>query len=81
MPFASLMIVNLHFLFLDTNRTRLVRKAHPAESFFNFFTPPTPPSDDEDENDEDEHQVSTIVCSYCGAPLTAFIVPCVFALC
>ena len=76
MTFAFLMIVRLYFLFLDTNRTRLVRKAHPAESFFNFFTPPTPPSDDEDENDEDEDQVSTIDCSYCGAPLTVFLVPC-----
>ncbi|KAH9985296.1 hypothetical protein BJV77DRAFT_1062025 [Russula vinacea] len=24
----------------NTNRTRLVRKAHPTESFFNFFSPP-----------------------------------------
>jgi len=30
----------------NTNRTRLVRKAHPTESFFNFFTPP--PAIDED---------------------------------
>jgi nucleosome assembly protein 1-like 1 len=30
----------------NTNRTRLVRKAKPTESFFNFFTPPTVPSDD-----------------------------------
>jgi len=29
----------------NTNRTRLVRKARPTESFFNFFSPPTPPSD------------------------------------
>ncbi|RDB30100.1 Nucleosome assembly protein 1 [Hypsizygus marmoreus] len=29
----------------NTNRTRLVRKAHPTESFFNFFTPPIPPSE------------------------------------
>lgn len=38
---------------LDTNRTRLVRKAKPTESFFNFFTPP-PPIEDESEIDEDE---------------------------
>ena len=40
-----------------TNRTRVVRKAMPAESFFNFFTPPTPPSEEAVENgeiDEDE---------------------------
>ncbi|KAF6752047.1 nucleosome assembly protein I [Ephemerocybe angulata] len=29
-----------------TNRTRLVRKAKPADSFFNFFTPPVPPSEE-----------------------------------
>lgn len=41
----------------DTNRTRLIRKAHPIESFFNFFTPPVPPAEDALENgdvDEDE---------------------------
>jgi nucleosome assembly protein 1-like 1 len=37
----------------NTNRTRLVRKARPIESFFNFFTPP-PPIDDEAEIDEDD---------------------------
>ncbi|KAK7688344.1 hypothetical protein QCA50_008716 [Cerrena zonata] len=30
----------------NTNRTRLVRKARPAESFFNFFSPPIPPNED-----------------------------------
>ena len=42
---------------LDTNRTRLVRKAKPAESFFNFFSPPVPPSEEAIESgdiDEDE---------------------------
>ena len=50
---------------LDTNRTRLVRKARPAESFFNFFSPPTPPSEesieageiDEEELDELEEKL------------------------
>ncbi|EAU87151.2 nucleosome assembly protein I [Coprinopsis cinerea okayama7 len=40
-----------------TNRTRLVRKAKPADSFFNFFYPPVPPSPEaieEGEIDEDE---------------------------
>jgi nucleosome assembly protein 1-like 1 len=40
-----------------TNRTRLVRKAKPTESFFNFFSPPQPPSDEAIESgdiDEDE---------------------------
>ncbi|KAI0032429.1 hypothetical protein K488DRAFT_70632 [Vararia minispora EC-137] len=40
-----------------TNRTRLVRKARPTESFFNFFSPPVPPSEDAlesgDINEED----------------------------
>lgn len=42
---------------LDTNRTRLVRKAKPAESFFNFFSPPVPPSEEAIESgdiEEDE---------------------------
>ncbi|KIJ15775.1 hypothetical protein PAXINDRAFT_162844 [Paxillus involutus ATCC 200175] len=37
----------------NTNRTRLVRKAKPTDSFFNFFSPPTPPVD-EDEIEEEE---------------------------
>ncbi|KAH7923378.1 NAP-domain-containing protein [Leucogyrophana mollusca] len=36
----------------NTNRTRLVRKARPTESFFNFFSPPVPPPEDALENDE-----------------------------
>lgn len=31
----------------NTNRTRLVRKARPTNSFFNFFDPPVVPSDDD----------------------------------
>jgi nucleosome assembly protein 1-like 1 len=30
----------------NTNRTRLVRKARPTDSFFNFFSPPVPPTDE-----------------------------------
>ncbi|KAG6369057.1 nucleosome assembly protein [Boletus reticuloceps] len=37
----------------NTNRTRLVRKAKPTDSFFNFFSPPFPPSDDEDIEEEE----------------------------
>ena len=37
----------------DTNRTRLVRKAKPIDSFFNFFTPPTRPDDEEEDSEED----------------------------
>ena len=75
MSFVFVVILRLHFLFLNTNRTRLVRKAHPAESFFNFFTPPTPPNEDEDENDDDD-QVRPAVYTFCGAPLTVFLVLC-----
>ena len=42
---------------IATNRTRLVRKAKPTESFFNFFSPPQPPADEAIESgdiDEDE---------------------------
>jgi nucleosome assembly protein 1-like 1 len=46
---------------LDTNRTRLVRKAHPTESFFNFFTPPVPPPEDAVENGElDDEELEEI---------------------
>ncbi|KAF8801002.1 NAP-domain-containing protein [Phlegmacium glaucopus] len=38
----------------NTNRTRLVRKAHPTASFFNFFSPPVPPTDEGIENGEYE---------------------------
>jgi len=37
----------------NTNRTRLVRKAKPTESFFNFFSPP-PPIEEDSDLDEDE---------------------------
>jgi hypothetical protein len=50
-------VVNLTISYLDTNRTRLVRKAVPVESFFNFFEPPQPASDEDIENgkyDDDE---------------------------
>jgi len=35
----------------------LVRKARPAESFFNFFTPPVPPTQDAIDNDDIEDDV------------------------
>ncbi|KZT00903.1 NAP-domain-containing protein [Laetiporus sulphureus 93-53] len=38
----------------NTNRTRLVRKARPTDSFFNFFNPPQPPDENEEEVDEEE---------------------------
>lgn len=49
--------MNLTHSHPDTNRTRLVRKAIPVDSFFNFFEPPQPASDEDIENgkyDDDE---------------------------
>ena len=37
----------------DTNRTRLVRKAKPTDSFFNFFSPPQPPSEEDEVEGEE----------------------------
>uniref|UniRef100_D8PUP2 Nucleosome assembly protein n=1 Tax=Schizophyllum commune (strain H4-8 / FGSC 9210) TaxID=578458 RepID=D8PUP2_SCHCM len=37
----------------STNRTRLVRKAHPTDSFFNFFSPPTSPENPDDKTEEE----------------------------
>jgi len=41
----------------NTNRTRLVRKARPAESFFNFFAPPVPPTQEAIDNDEIDEEI------------------------
>jgi len=40
----------------NTNRTRLVRKARPTESFFNFFSPPVPPTEEAIENGDLEEE-------------------------
>jgi len=40
----------------NTNRTRLVRKARPTESFFNFFSPPVPPSEEAIEKGDIEEE-------------------------
>ncbi|KAL1691643.1 hypothetical protein GGG16DRAFT_91153 [Schizophyllum commune] len=37
----------------STNRTRLVRKAHPTDSFFNFFSPPTSPENPDEKTEEE----------------------------
>ncbi|ESK93400.1 nucleosome assembly protein [Moniliophthora roreri MCA 2997] len=45
----------------NTNRTRLVRKARPTESFFNFFNPPVPPAEDAlEKGDIDEDEMEEI---------------------
>lgn len=44
-----------------TNRTRLVRKAKPADSFFNFFSPPVPPTPEQlEEGNFDEAELEEI---------------------
>ena len=54
----DLCLTSMH---LATNRTRLVRKSKPTESFFNFFSPPQPPSDDAIESgDLDEEELEEI---------------------
>ncbi|KDR73197.1 hypothetical protein GALMADRAFT_72494 [Galerina marginata CBS 339.88] len=40
----------------NTNRTRLVRKAKPTDSFFNFFSPPIPPTEEAIENGDYEDE-------------------------
>ncbi|KAH7906888.1 nucleosome assembly protein [Hygrophoropsis aurantiaca] len=40
----------------NTNRTRLVRKTRPTDSFFNFFTPPVPPSESAVEDGDIEEE-------------------------
>ena len=54
----DLCLTSMH---LATNRTRLVRKSKPTDSFFNFFSPPQPPSDDALESGElDEEELEEI---------------------
>ncbi|KAF8659950.1 hypothetical protein AX16_001686 [Volvariella volvacea WC 439] len=40
-----------------TNRTRLVRKAKPADSFFNFFNPPVFPEEEDDVDPEEAEEI------------------------
>jgi nucleosome assembly protein 1-like 1 len=45
----------------NTNRTRVIRKTRPTDSFFNFFSPPEPPKvDEEDEEDVDEEAIAEL---------------------
>jgi nucleosome assembly protein 1-like 1 len=36
----------------NTNRTRVIRKSRPTDSFFNFFSPPDPPNVEEMDDEE-----------------------------
>ena len=58
-PYCSMFLTD--HVITDTNRTRLIRKAHPTESFFNFFAPPVPPAEDALENgDVDEEELEDL---------------------
>ncbi|KAJ8597143.1 NAP-domain-containing protein [Rhizopogon salebrosus TDB-379] len=63
----------------NTNRTRLVRKARPTESFFNFFSPPTPPTeemaDDIDDEDLEELEEKLEMDYQIGEDLKEKIIP------
>ncbi|EIN03475.1 NAP-domain-containing protein [Punctularia strigosozonata HHB-11173 SS5] len=63
----------------NTNRTRLVRKSRPSDSFFNFFSPPVPPSDDEEEEvdaeDLDELEMKLEVDYQIGEDIKEKIIP------
>lgn len=61
-PFANIFFY--FFFHPDTNRTRLVRKARPVDSFFNFFSPPTSTGDDlENDDDLDLDERIAVDCS------------------
>lgn len=53
-----------HPRLLDTNRTRLVRKARPTDSFFNFFSPLEPPLHDDLEDEELEELEEKLEMDY-----------------
>ncbi|KAF9412083.1 hypothetical protein BGZ94_001151 [Podila epigama] len=59
-----------------TNKTRVVKKTVPAETFFSFFTPPVAPEDDDDEIEEDEDIDEKLEADYgLGEELKDAIIP------
>ncbi|KAF9354470.1 hypothetical protein BGX26_007691 [Mortierella sp. AD094] len=40
-----------------TNKTRVVKKTVPAETFFSFFTPPVAPEEDAEEDEDEEEDI------------------------
>ncbi|KAG0267123.1 hypothetical protein DFQ27_009143 [Actinomortierella ambigua] len=61
----------------NTNKTRVVKKTVPAETFFSFFNPPVAPSEeDEDELDEDDDIDERLEADYAlGEELKDSIIP------
>ncbi|KAF9330216.1 hypothetical protein BGZ91_000227 [Linnemannia elongata] len=59
-----------------TNKTRVVKKAVPAETFFSFFTPLVAPEDEDDEEEMDEDLDEKLEADYgLGEELKDSIIP------
>ncbi|KAG0100547.1 hypothetical protein BGZ93_010870 [Podila epicladia] len=59
-----------------TNKTRVVKKTVPAETFFSFFTPPVAPEDEDDDVEEDEDIDEKLEADYgLGEELKDSIIP------
>ncbi|KAG0368096.1 hypothetical protein BC939DRAFT_461539 [Gamsiella multidivaricata] len=59
-----------------TNKTRVVKKTVPAETFFSFFTPPVAPENEDEIDDEDEDIDEKLEADYgLGEELKDSIVP------
>ncbi|KAF8947531.1 hypothetical protein BGZ47_008796 [Haplosporangium gracile] len=59
-----------------TNKTRVVKKTVPAETFFSFFTPPVAPEDEDDEEEMDEDLDEKLEADYgLGEELKDSIIP------
>ncbi|KFH64696.1 nucleosome assembly protein 1-like 1 [Podila verticillata NRRL 6337] len=59
-----------------TNKTRVVKKTVPAETFFSFFTPPVAPEDDDEDVEEDEDIDEKLEADYgLGEELKDSVIP------
>jgi len=59
-----------------TNKTRVVKKTVPAETFFSFFTPPVAPEEEDDDVEEDEDIDEKLEADYgLGEELKDSVIP------
>ncbi|KAG0297360.1 hypothetical protein BGZ96_006739 [Linnemannia gamsii] len=59
-----------------TNKTRVVKKTVPAETFFSFFSPPVAPEEDDEDEEEDEDIDERLEADYgLGEELKDSIIP------
>ncbi|KAF9148923.1 hypothetical protein BG015_009308 [Linnemannia schmuckeri] len=59
-----------------TNKTRVVKKTVPAETFFSFFSPPVAPEEDDEDDEEDEDIDERLEADYgLGEELKDSIIP------